>query len=552
MYTQNSASSIDPALRALLAVAKQVTPAGQPTVAAQVAQAAQKPQGIMSALDQSQQAAPSVAQNMQQQQMAEAAQQMQQMQPQPPAEAQPPQPEQPAGGIASLPIPEQQYAEGGVIGYSGQEGSWVGEEEATSEAGDFFRKLLSGAMGSFGDIPEALRKRALAAKLGSGIVAMKPDVFESLTPRQRESRLTQASQMEAMLAALRGQPATRETPRPEAGVAEAPDTSPAAKIALNQKIQELSPQIPPPDRRGAQSRPEEVGILTPREPQAMSASGRPTAEEAKRIAGSLVPQQDTTESQRLYDLYRSTIQGRPDFESQKAAAMEQAYAKETGGRDMERAIRLLTATARQGLPGIGVEGLQYRKEKDAIDAAYQQGQIAQREAAQAKAEGNIANLMAANQKISDAKQKYDELTAVAGRTAYGDLTNQFTAELQAKERGLDRSSAERIARMGGVQGAMLDLFQRDPALFAAFNQATTGSKKSGMSPQEIRQALIDRWLKMEPMEKAILQEKEGISTVDQFVTVYSPKMSGQDVAAPSNAPAPQAAIDYLKKYGVPQ
>lgn len=124
MYTQTSTPSIDPALRALLAVAEKVTPSGQPTIAAQVAQAAgqqQQPQGIEAALGQAEQAAPSVAQNMQQQQMAQMLQQAQQAQP-----AQPqPQPQQSAGGIAALPIPEGAYAEGGVVGYAGPDGSYV-------------------------------------------------------------------------------------------------------------------------------------------------------------------------------------------------------------------------------------------------------------------------------------------------------------------------------------------------------------------------------------------------------------------------------------------
>ena len=157
MYA-HSPAVIDPALTALMAVAKQVTPSGQPTVAAQVAEAAQQqaqpPQGIAGALQQSQQAAPSVAQNMQEQQAAQMAQSAQQA-PQPPqmmAE----------GGIAGLPITVGEFAEGGVIGYAfgGLEDSedasnsfaalskspdtYNAPEQATSVAGDAARRAMSG------------------------------------------------------------------------------------------------------------------------------------------------------------------------------------------------------------------------------------------------------------------------------------------------------------------------------------------------------------------------------------------------------------------------
>lgn len=114
-------ASIDPSLAALLQTAAMVTPDKTPTVAAQVAQAAQQklqPQGIMQGIPQAKQdfqkSAPSVLQNMQQQQVQQMMRQA--MQPQP-------------AGIEGLPAPNMQgMAEGGVVGYSGEDGSFVDPE----------------------------------------------------------------------------------------------------------------------------------------------------------------------------------------------------------------------------------------------------------------------------------------------------------------------------------------------------------------------------------------------------------------------------------------
>jgi len=134
MYQQ---TQFDPALLSLMQVAKRVTPQGGRTVADSVMAKAGVPpqemppgapqgmppgmppqgppqQGLPDLLQQAQQAAPSVAQNMQEQQNA---QMLAQAQPQPPMMAE--------GGIASLPIDDYEYADGGIIGYAGPNGSEV-------------------------------------------------------------------------------------------------------------------------------------------------------------------------------------------------------------------------------------------------------------------------------------------------------------------------------------------------------------------------------------------------------------------------------------------
>jgi hypothetical protein len=122
MYAQQA--SIDPALAALMQTAQMVTPDNTPTVAAQVAQAAKQkmaPQGIAQGMPEAQEdfqaAMPSMMRNMQQQQMQQMVKQA--MQPQP-------------AGIEGLPAPNMQnMAEGGVVGFAGDEfGSYVSDPAA--------------------------------------------------------------------------------------------------------------------------------------------------------------------------------------------------------------------------------------------------------------------------------------------------------------------------------------------------------------------------------------------------------------------------------------
>jgi hypothetical protein len=125
MYAQQP--SIDPSLAALLQTAQMVTPDQTPTVAAQVAQAAaqkMQPQGIAQGMPQARQdfqaAMPSMMRNMQQQQMQQMVQQA--MRPKP-------------AGIEGLQS-NVRVAEGGVVGYAGPEGSFVGGPRRVDVSGD--------------------------------------------------------------------------------------------------------------------------------------------------------------------------------------------------------------------------------------------------------------------------------------------------------------------------------------------------------------------------------------------------------------------------------
>jgi hypothetical protein len=115
-------SSIDPALAALMQTAQMVTPDNTPTVAAQVAQAAaqkqQAPAGISALMPGVQQQAMNVAQASQPATQGDINQLRQQM--------------QQSDGVAGLPAPNmQEMAEGGVVGFAGDEfGSYVSDPAA--------------------------------------------------------------------------------------------------------------------------------------------------------------------------------------------------------------------------------------------------------------------------------------------------------------------------------------------------------------------------------------------------------------------------------------
>ena len=553
MYAPQQAK-FDPALSALLAVAKQVTPAGQPTVAAQIANAAQQqqaPQGIEAALTQAEQAAPSVAQNMQQQQMAQALQQAQQGQ-------QPPQ-MMAEGGIATLPIDIGEYAEGGVIGYAGPDGSVVGDElpeEETSTAGDWAR-------GISGSLAESLRKKAIAHDLRSSLFNLTPGLFEAMTPSERASRKSQASQMEAMWQAVRGSSAPSEKQVPPKGTreesaarldlkpgsdprvlirqlqAELADssTSAQARLAITNKIQELAAQIPPESAERPPA-PADVGIMAPREmPTSAPQIERPTAAAASGIAAGLVPKLDQTESQRLYDLQRKTFENRPDFEGQRGAVLEEQHAQDIKGRPLRQIIEFANATAQGGLGGIGRLAPQYAQARDAKDAAYREGMIALQEAKQAKAEGNIEKLRIANKAMDDAKQKYDELTAQAGTSAYTSLGSQYATDV-------NRASAERIAQMGGVEGSLLKSWRDNPQEFTDFMAARAGLKAG-------RPAIIAGYI--DDYNKAVADiglraelRKRGINTEAEYIRFRDQLISGKSEV--SDMPPEVAAA--LQKHGV--
>lgn len=229
MYQQ---SQFDPALLSLMSVAKKVTPQGQPTVAAGIMQQAGVPpqamppgspqgmmppppqgmpppqQGLPGVLQQTQQAAPSVAQNMQEQQ---TAQMLAQAQPQPPMMAE--------GGIASLPVDDYEYADGGIIGYAGG-----GEANFGGVSGiPYYNPGESEERERLNRLPLDVIEKLIEAMRVGGKRLVRGTTFDPLTKRTDESQEGKLFQntdlMNAAQAAQSEKSATEATPlstvRPE-------------------------------------------------------------------------------------------------------------------------------------------------------------------------------------------------------------------------------------------------------------------------------------------------------------------------------------------------
>jgi hypothetical protein len=315
-------SSINPSLAALLQTAKMVTPDGDDTVAAQVAQAAQQkmqPQGIMQGMSQAKQyyaaAAPSVMQNMKQQEMRQMVKQA--MQPQP-------------AGIEGLPAPNMQgMADGGVVGYSGKEGSEVKTqaEEDREKIAAALRAIRDEALlpagAAMADVATAI-PRGLAGAYNSTVVrAMRaaglpagylPDPtggdFSSATPFYDRMVRGQAEAPKAAPAAQ----APQVTPP-------APTMSPEAQALTQRQGPRGQPSAPAPrpEGRPAAERAPAAGIAQLVEPtqdrSKVDPAGASFLEEAKKQAAAL---------RKIAADREAAIKGMPDLNEQGIAALKRA------------------------------------------------------------------------------------------------------------------------------------------------------------------------------------------------------------------------------------
>lgn len=326
MYTQQTA--IDPSLAALLQTAKMVTPDGGDTVAAQYAQAAQQkmqPQGIMQGMQGAKQdyaaAQPSMMRNMQQQQMQQMVKQA--MQPQP-------------AGIEGLPAPNMQgMAEGGVVGFAGDDeyGSYVPNSEAI--ALDELR------------VAEARRRR------------------EEEERRRKQEFLASAGVPQA---------ASSSAPRPQV-TPPAPQMAPEAQAMTQQQGPRGQPSAiaPRPEARPATERGPAAGIA-----QLVA----PTPEAAMASARSVLGLGDTSALRKKEDEYLAALKAQPATGQQGLAALQAQQAElqrmyeeanQRSGR--ERVIRQLLGRAR-GSGGAAAADIEFMGSEEARKKSYYELQVA--------------------------------------------------------------------------------------------------------------------------------------------------------------------------------
>ena len=457
-------SSIDPSLAALLQTAKMVTPDGNDTVAAQYAQAAQQkmqPQGIMQGMPEAKQdyaaAAPSMMENMKQQQ----AQQMvrEAMQPQP-------------AGIEGLPAPNMQgMAEGGVVGYSGKEGSEV-KTQAEED-----REKIAAALRAIRD--EALLPAGAAiADVATAIPRGLAGAYNSTVVRAMRA----AGLPAGYLPDPTGGDFSSATPfydRMVRGQAEAPKAAPAAQAP------QVTPPSPPmsPEAQALMQRQVSRGGPPATAPAPARVQPAAAAAPAAGIAQLVAPTMDrsrvdsagkefSTEAARQEAALRkiasdreAAIKGMPDLNEQGIASLRRAEAERRRllGIDQSDDSRRRWAGIFRGWGG----------DRDAYDriltgiatrdAAANQAQLASeqaelklREAQQAKALGQFDRAKALELEVAELKNKARDdmlkarqIEASLASNEYSTKANIYGTDVSARERAADR------AQQAMIEGARL-------------------------------------------------------------------------------------------------
>lgn len=445
-YTQNA--SIPEALRALMTLNQQAnptTPSGQPTIAAQEAQKASAQMGGGNAAPAPQvQGLPALAQNaatganiqMQQQQaahqqMLNQAQQAQQAQ-QPVMAAE--------GGIMSLPINMEEYADGGIVGYAGPNGSEVnlggisgvpyyypGESEEREALNKMPMRLLE-------DLIDAIK--AGGKKFVKG-TTMDPERVPSKDAAALAENTTGVSEP----------PPGTKTP------------SAAAPVSASYDFPARSYMEEAP-RQAAPRRPEGIEQALP---PAAKESAEPTLMSAAKEAMGIFPRPDDArlraEGERLRELQQQRPTSAAEMAANAVARDEQKKQyDEIAGRDtgLGELMSVLGGISRRTGPLKELAG--YRSERDTAAAKETEAArlFAQQQALLEKKDyadkvGDVKASMEIEQMLLKIGEDYNKVMVPASTSAYS-TTAQLregteNRKARAQQAAADRASAERVARI---------------------------------------------------------------------------------------------------------
>lgn len=462
MYAPQTA--IDPSLAALLQTAQMVTPDQTPTVAAQVAQAAaqkMQPQGIMQGMPQAKQdyaaAAPSMMENMKRQQMQQMVREA--MQPQP-------------AGIEGLPAPNMQgMAEGGVVGYSGKEGSEV-KTQAEED-----RERIAAALRAIRD--EALLPAGAAiADVATAIPRGLAGAYNSTIVRGMRAAGLPAGYLPDPV----GGDFSSATPfydRMVRGQAEAPKAAPAAAAPTTPPAPPMSPEA----QALMQRQVSRGGAPAPTVPRSPAAPAVPREPAPTGVAQLLPPTMDRSrvdsagkeydvEAQRQEAVLRkiaadreAAIKGMPDLNEQGIAALRRAEAERRRllgieqsddsrrrwagifrgwGGDRDAYDRILTGIANR-------DALANQAQLNA-----EQAELKLREAQQAKALGQFDRAKALELEVAELKNKARDDALKARQIEASLASNQYSTEANiygTKVASADRAAA--LAQQARIEGARL-------------------------------------------------------------------------------------------------
>lgn len=452
-------TQFSPALLSLMEVAKKVTPQGQQTVAQRTiedALATEAPQpsappqqGLPGVLAQTQQAAPTVAENMADADALKNAQRLAQAQPKPPAMMA-------EGGIASLPMgdEEYEYADGGIIGYAGPDGSEVNLGGVSGIA--YGSPGESEERERLNRLPLEYLQKLLDAIGAGGKKFVKGTTLES-RPKKDEAAVQagttyQNPSLDPETGNLRGEPVI------------APEGIAAA----------LQQQQRPPAPRPAPSQREGIAQVMPAAEAAM-----PTFTGAAEEAMGVFKRPDDTrlraEGERLRELQTQRPTSAAEIRANEIAREKQrAQYEEISGRDtgLGELMSVLGGISRRTGALEGLEG--YRTKRDTAAAketeaarlfAQQQSLLEKKDYADKV--GDIKASMEIEGALLKVDEEYKKLMIPASTSAYSTKAQQVSnaAALASRERegaanraaqlseGVEgRASAERIAGMRGDVG----------------------------------------------------------------------------------------------------
>ncbi len=545
MYQQSQQTQFDPALLNLMAVAKKVTDKGTPTVAAGIMQEAGVPPevappgppqsgpppemaasmpppqpGLPDLLKQAQQAAPSVEQNMMRDQMIQEQQTLAQAQ-----QAQRP-PMMAEGGIASLPVNMNEYADGGIIGY--EDGGYV------DPMGGYYGE---GAGSADLTIREALglgniANRKALEELEQIRAGQRPAAPKPIAPARFETDSTDPIRRINQLATILKNDQTLD---------------PENRARLAQEINQLYAQISaaPQDRQPVAA-PPETGIPSALPPQrAPSSLSNLFSKSEAALKEMRTPEEKTPQeiAQKRMDYLRAM--GLPI----DAGAAEEARLKELEAFDAETRAAIPGRQKAQMQDAFLQSLLNPRRQPmhlgelfagtGAAISAEEEKIARESEAARGKQREQMISMATARRAL-DMARRQEALGDYAGAEASRATANAAFNKMQEAKIGMLGKQAELTA--AGERAAEMPANMQE-LMFAIKNPEEYAKAKAASvkpKPEETRFAMLkeyaDNWEKMDPVRQAALA-KEGIKTFEQYVQMRE-RMIGRD--GTMSAPPPGA------------
>ena len=510
-----------------------------------------------------------------------------------------PQPDRQPSGLDELPANlGENYAGGGIVAFSGEDGSDVKEEEpkklrqytlaeqgadwearmqaardaeeargATSPAGDVARGIASLVKRGATAVGNAYDNLTERQRVRQEMEQNRPGLFEALTDAERAARKEKSKDLVSQLNTLvDGKPATAGAPveaTPMADIRGQLNASEAGMRGLPSAVAAAAPSA----QRQSQSTQPSVATLQPSATR--TAAATPSAPAEKSLYDKYLEQalSQTPEARRdaAVKRYQEMI-GAPDTSAQEKY-IQQLEASRAGLQEPEdpydRLRNYLRTAANAG-------GRTWQQTGAKTSATLEQ----QRLANQQKNMEILKELMGESSKLADVKRGYKKEAFSFGEKEYDDAYKYgFDAakemglqgrqrELfahQSAENALDRANRVAVAGMPSADQKEFNLYAKDwlakPENAGKTLSDAYGAYKmagQGFRPEQARVGMIEKyasdWNKMDMIEKSNLK-KDGITSAEDYVK-YMMRITEQ--AKPGAAPATGAPITKAQYDALPK